>query len=186
MTYSLNTLTTPRGKAAPARAGAGRFAHEFALVLGVVALVFWLLALASYSAQDPAFSTSGTGAAIHNWGGRLGAGLADASYFLLGFSVWWCFVAGVRAWLAALARWMRGGEEPQEAPQQLTRTRWAFWAGLALLHHDLPALEAPLADRFRDGLGLRRCQQREQRHPANQFQIGQHRHRSIPSRRAAL
>jgi DNA segregation ATPase FtsK/SpoIIIE, S-DNA-T family len=148
MTYSLNTLTDTRGKASPARAGAGRFAHEFALVVGLVALVFWLLALASYSSQDPAFSTSGTGAAIHNWGGRLGAWLADASYFLLGFSVWWCFAAGVRAWLAALARWMRGGVEPQDAPPRLARTRWAFWVALAVLLCASTALEWSRLYRF--------------------------------------
>src|SRR4029450_9258170 len=99
MTYSLNTLNNPSGADAPPRGGVGRFAHEFALVLGLVALVFWLLALVSYSAQDAAFSTSGTGTAIRNWGGRLGAWLADASYFLLGFSVWWCFAAAILAWL---------------------------------------------------------------------------------------
>ena len=71
MTYSLNTLTDTRAATSSPRAGVGRFAHEIALVLGLVALVFWLLALASYSAQDPAFSTSGSGAAVRNWGGRL-------------------------------------------------------------------------------------------------------------------
>ena len=50
-------------------------------------LLFWLLAMTTYSAQDPAFSTSGSGAAVHNWGGRLGAWLADGSYFLLGYLV---------------------------------------------------------------------------------------------------
>src|SRR4051794_15708802 len=109
MTYSLNTLNDARASAAAPRAGPGpgRFAHEFALVLGLVALVFWLLALVSYSAQDAAFSTSGAGLPTRNWGGRLGAWVADASYFMLGFSAWWCFAAAVRAWLATLARWMR-------------------------------------------------------------------------------
>jgi S-DNA-T family DNA segregation ATPase FtsK/SpoIIIE len=140
MTYSLNTLTDTRAAAPSPRAGVGRFAHEIALVLGLVALVFWLLALASYSAQDPAFSTSGSGAAVRNWGGRLGAWLADASYFLLGFSVWWCFAAAVRAWLATLANWMRAGE-PEEGAPPLTRTRWAFWIGLAVLLCASTALE---------------------------------------------
>jgi DNA segregation ATPase FtsK/SpoIIIE, S-DNA-T family len=147
MTYSLNTLNDTRGST-PQRSGAGRFAHEFALIVGLVALVFWLLALVSYSAQDPAFSTSGSGAAIHNWGGRLGAWLADASYFLLGFSVWWCFAAGVRAWLATLARWMRGGVEPREMPTRLTRTRWAFWVALAVLLCASTALEWSRLYRF--------------------------------------
>src|SRR4051812_19586896 len=115
MTYSLNTLNDAGASAGSPRAGAGRFAHEFALVLGLVALVFWLLALVSYSAQDAAFSTSGVGLPIRNWGGRLGAWSADASYFMLGFSVWWCFAAAVRAWLTTLARWMRAEAPPQEA-----------------------------------------------------------------------
>jgi S-DNA-T family DNA segregation ATPase FtsK/SpoIIIE len=147
MTYSLNTLTDTRAAAPSPRAGVGRFAHEIALVLGLVALVFWLLALASYSAQDPAFSTSGSGAAVRNWGGRLGAWLADASYFLLGFSVWWCFAAAVRAWLATLANWMRAGE-PEEGAPPLTRTRWAFWIGLAVLLCASTALEWSRLYRF--------------------------------------
>ena len=86
MTYSLHTLTdTPAAPPAP-RAGVARYAQELALVLGGVALAFWLLALASYSTLDPAFSTSGAGLPVHNWGGKLGAWIADGSYFLLGFS----------------------------------------------------------------------------------------------------
>ena len=55
MTYSLHTLTdTPAAPPAP-RAGVARYAQELALVLGGVALAFWLLALASYSTLDPAF-----------------------------------------------------------------------------------------------------------------------------------
>src|SRR5882724_7994105 len=114
MTYSLDTLSSTSRASAAAPAGVGRFAREIALILGLVALVFWLLALVSYSAQDPAFSTSGTGVAIGNWGGRLGAWLADASYFLLGFSVWWCFAAAIRAWLTTLASWMRADAQAQE------------------------------------------------------------------------
>jgi len=132
MTYSLNTLTHPADAAVPERGGVGRFAHEIALVLGGAALVFWLLAMVSYSAQDAAFSTSGAGGAVRNWGGRFGAWLSDASYFLLGFSIWWCFAAALRAWLATLAQWIRADEE-LPPPRTLARTRLAFWAGLAIL-----------------------------------------------------
>ncbi len=131
MTYSLNTLAHPGKKSeAGAARTTPRFLNEFALVIGGAALVYWLLALVSYSAQDPSFSSSGTGAPVANWAGRLGAWLADGSYFLFGFSVWWCFVAGVRAWLATLARWMRGGVETVPG---FWRTRLAFWIGLAVL-----------------------------------------------------
>ena len=142
MTYSLNTLNTSRQDAALPRTGVARFAHEIALVLGLVALVFWLLALVSHSAQDAAWSTTGAGSPLHNWGGRLGAWLADLSYFTLGFSVWWCFAAGVRAWMATLARWMRGNAPaPVAEPQRFSRTRTAFWIGLAVLLCASTALE---------------------------------------------
>ncbi|MDB5882579.1 MAG: ftsK [Ramlibacter sp.] len=148
MTYSLNTLNDARASAASPRAGAGRFAHEFALVLGLVALVFWLLALVSYSAQDAAFSTSGAGLPTRNWGGRLGSWVADASYFMLGFSVWWCFAAAVRAWLTTLARWMRAEVPPQNPQGRFSRTRIAFWAALLVLLCASTALEWSRLYRF--------------------------------------
>jgi len=43
---------------------AARFAHETILILGMLALLFWLLALLSYSARDAAWSTSGAGGAV--------------------------------------------------------------------------------------------------------------------------
>lgn len=121
---------------------AARFGHELGLVAGLLALVFWLLALVSYSAQDAAWSTSGLhdSRIMANWAGRLGAWLADSSYFALGFSVWWCVAAGVRAWIASLARWMRGGESAASAQGPLAR-RLIFWGGLVLLLCASTALE---------------------------------------------
>src|SRR3954454_19540714 len=113
MTYSLNTLTQSAGAGASTpRPAAIRFAQELALIATAAVLLYWLLAMASYSAQDPAFSTSGAGNAISNWGGRLGAWIADGSYFLLGYTSWWCFAVGVRAWLSTLARSTRGTDAP--------------------------------------------------------------------------
>ena len=153
MTYSLNTLNSTRTAAPSERSAGSRFANELALLAGFVALAFWLLAMLSYSAQDPAWSTSGASALVHNRAGRLGAWLADGSYYLLGFSVWWCFAAGVRAWLTALARWMRSREliaSPAQSSQHLhddsrlarwTASRAAFWLGLAVLLCASTALE---------------------------------------------
>jgi S-DNA-T family DNA segregation ATPase FtsK/SpoIIIE len=146
MTYSLNTLTDARALPAGKSSGVGRFAHEAALVAGCAAIVFWLLALLSYSPFDAAFSTSGAVGPVRNWGGRLGAWVADASYFLLGFSAWWCVAAAVRAWLSTLARWMRAEDKPQQ--QRLTRTRVAFWIGLAVLLASSCALEWSRLYRF--------------------------------------
>jgi S-DNA-T family DNA segregation ATPase FtsK/SpoIIIE len=134
MTYSLNTLTDDAPSSSGPRAGLARFAHETVLVLGAVALAFWLLALVTHSAADAAFSTSGDGGPVRNWGGRLGAWLADGSFFLLGYSVWWCVAAGVRSWLASLARWMRGGQAATEpGVHRWLHGRTAFWIALAVL-----------------------------------------------------
>ncbi|SCX73253.1 DNA segregation ATPase FtsK/SpoIIIE, S-DNA-T family [Variovorax sp. EL159] len=118
------------------RVRAMRFAHEITLIAGFAALLFWLLAMLSFTPSDAAWSTSGTGGDIKNWGGRIGAWLADGSYFLAGYSVWWCLAAGLRAWLSSLASWLRGGEAaPAEQPVKgrFNRSRIAFWFGLILL-----------------------------------------------------
>ncbi len=147
MTYSLRTLADPP-KARPAsRTPAHGFAHELALVIGLIALAFWLIAMVSYSPQDAAWSTTGADSGVTlNWGGRLGAFISDGSYFLLGFSVWWCFAAGVRAWVASLARWMRGGDAIE--PKTWNRSRVAFWVGLVILLCASTALEWARLYRF--------------------------------------
>ncbi|MES2879616.1 MAG: DNA translocase FtsK 4TM domain-containing protein [Pseudomonadota bacterium] len=144
MTYSINTLNSARSSSPPSRSGLGRFADELGLLAGLVFLALWLVALLTYSTQDMAWSTSGSGGPLLNRAGRLGAWLADASYFVLGFSVWWCVAAGIRAWLSGLARWLRGRElltpSQDEAGAmsnsriaRFTASRSAFWCGLALL-----------------------------------------------------
>ncbi|MBE0474287.1 DNA translocase FtsK [Rhodoferax sp.] len=140
MTYSLNTFNPSAAEDGLARTGLVRFANEIGLILGFVALTLWIMALLTYTPQDPAWSTSGTVAVPLNLGGQLGAWIADASYYFLGFSVWWCVAAGVRVWLSALARWLRGQaqmarEDASTTSKLSARIRWhiAFWSGLALL-----------------------------------------------------
>jgi S-DNA-T family DNA segregation ATPase FtsK/SpoIIIE len=137
MTYSLDTLNTRNVQTSVTPGGVRRFTQEVGLILGLLGLLFWLLALISYSSNDAAWSTSGNaqafGAAhgsVLNWGGRLGAYLADASYFLIGFSVWWLLAAGLSMWLAALAHWLRAETLPDAYPPS---HRIRFWLGLLLL-----------------------------------------------------
>ncbi len=139
MTYSLNTLNADTAHTPPA--GLARFTQEIGLVLGAVGLLFWFLALSSHTLTDPAWSTSGAGGPARNWGGQLGAWVSDASYYLLGFSVWWALLAALRAWLAALARWLRGGEAADPVPEMPPLPWWqrpglrraGFWLGLVML-----------------------------------------------------
>ncbi|MGR4869591.1 DNA translocase FtsK [Variovorax sp. LARHSF232] len=137
MTYSLNTLQSNVGaQAQPARSRALRFAHEITLIAGFVLFLFWLLAMLSFTPSDAAWSTSGTGGEVKNWGGRIGAWLADGSYYLAGYSVWWCVAASWRAWVSSLAGWLRGaegGQHEQPPRGRFNRSRIAFWGGLILL-----------------------------------------------------
>ena len=159
MTYSLNTLNADRVRQPPA--GMGRFAQEIGMVVGAAALAFWLLALLSHSPGDPAWSTTGSQSEVGNWAGRLGALLADGSYYLLGFSAWWCFLAGVQAWLSGLAGWIRGQQgAPRADSHPLHGTsRWqriwlhpaSFWICLLLLLLASAVLEWSRLYRF-DGL----------------------------------
>jgi len=141
MTYSLDTLTSGR-KAAQGQtpsSGWGRFAVELVLLVGALLLAFWLLALLSYSAADAAWSTSGLGGAAVNRAGRLGAWIADISYYLFGFSVWWLVAIGIRTWLSGLAAWLRHGSAAQLPAEEASAAypwltgRVAFWSGLVLL-----------------------------------------------------
>ncbi len=131
MTYSLHTLKD--ASAVPAEiTGWRRFLQEIALVAGFVALAFTLISLLSYHRTDPAWwLTTGQGRGgvnVANWGGRLGAWVAGLGYFVMGYSVWWCWVVACAAWWRSLRqRWM-----PSE-PTGWLHTRWAFWMGFVLL-----------------------------------------------------
>ncbi|MDR2852966.1 MAG: DNA translocase FtsK 4TM domain-containing protein [Burkholderiaceae bacterium] len=140
-----------------------RFAHEISLIVGCALLLFWLLSMFSYSPDDPAWSTSGTGGAVVNWCGHLGAWVADISYYLAGYSVWWCLAAGLRAWLSSLLAWLRDGKKPgrrvpvrgQREPGRRgywERGQLAFWGGLVLLLCASTALEWSRLYGLEDGL----------------------------------
>jgi DNA segregation ATPase FtsK/SpoIIIE, S-DNA-T family len=104
-----------------------RFGQQAWLLVGAVAWLLLLMAMATHHADDTAFSTSGARAVLHNKAGVLGARLSDALLFLFGFSAWWLLPVTLRAWLTALLRLVR--HSPLQAPQG----RWSFWLGLLLL-----------------------------------------------------
>ena len=153
MTYSLDTLNSRNSPAAGAPSGFKRFTREVGLIFGLVGLLFWFAALLSYSPQDSAWSTSGSPevasgvlVAAKNWGGHLGAWVADASYFLFGFSVWWALAAVCRAWLISLTRGLR--DDKQISLQSRRASRIRFWLSLLVLLAASAALEWSRLYRF--------------------------------------
>jgi S-DNA-T family DNA segregation ATPase FtsK/SpoIIIE len=146
MTYSLHTLHNKPKTASKPESAASRFSSELFLLLAFVVLVVWVVALLTYSVHDPAWSTSGNGDALRNRAGRVGAWIADMSYFLLGYSVWWCVALGGRAWLAALAEKLRSEDFSDESAGAVSgwvgwKPRLLFWAGFVILLYASTSLE---------------------------------------------
>ena len=157
MTFSLATLlgnaagsgTPPAAGKRPAPAPAtARWRVQLALLGGAALWLLCLLALASHDAADPGFSTSGTGGAIHNKAGLVGAWAADLALFGFGYSIAWPMLAGLRQWLSALARALRGDAADAAAAEPAAQARSIFWCGLALLVVASCALEWTRLYRF--------------------------------------
>lgn len=73
--------------------------REGAIIVLLAACVFLLLAMFSYSPQDPGWSHSGPQQGVDNWMGPIGAWLADVLYSLFGASaLWWPGMLGFAAW----------------------------------------------------------------------------------------
>jgi S-DNA-T family DNA segregation ATPase FtsK/SpoIIIE len=147
MTFPLGSLradgsaTAAGPAAANAPASSMPMRRQLWLLAGAVLWLLAMLALITHHAADPGFSTSGTGEALRNKAGQMGAWASDFALFLFGHSVWWLPLVAARAWLAALARDLRG--EPRRSGHAAT-----FWLGLALLLAASAALESTRLYRF--------------------------------------
>ncbi|MEO8525850.1 MAG: DNA translocase FtsK 4TM domain-containing protein [Caldimonas sp.] len=132
MTFPLGSLRYEGGPdAAAGAAHTPTWRAQFALLAGAAAWTLVVIALATHSAADPGFSTSGSGGAVQNKAGLAGAWFADVVFFLVGYSVWWAVLVAARAWLGGLARVLRanaGAPAPIEGAPA-----WHLWLGLALL-----------------------------------------------------
>jgi S-DNA-T family DNA segregation ATPase FtsK/SpoIIIE len=92
-----------------------RLVRESWWLLVVAAVGYLALILASYTATDPGWSFSGTGAPIGNRGGVVGAWIADLMLYLLGASAWWFAIGGLVLVVAGFRRVVRP-EESDEHP----------------------------------------------------------------------
>ncbi len=107
-------------------------------LIGVALLLAALVAFASFSAGDPAWSTTGSNLRVKNWLGPIGAWLSDIGYFVFGASLWWglAFLA-VTGWRA-----LPKAERSDDAGTGLTlSTPWRI-GGLVVLLLSSGALEA--------------------------------------------
>ncbi len=136
MTFPLGSLRAEPG--APASTSSSnrvvpRWRTRLGLGIGAVLWLLALLALATHSATDPAFTTSGSVEQAANKAGTLGALFSDALYFLFGFSAWWLMLVSLRAWLGGLARVLRSEQAPSAPADPHEPPAWLFWVGVAVL-----------------------------------------------------
>ena len=117
MTFSLQTLLNNNNRNVSVKSSTPTepVTRELVLVAGVLFLLLWAVAMASYSPDDQAWSTTGTDVVVHNWLGVLGAWWADLSYFLLGFSSWWLWLVGAMVWVQQMHKWLNHAP-PAPAP----------------------------------------------------------------------
>ena len=114
--------------------------HESWWLLIVALLTFLALILATYHKTDASWSFSGTGGAIQNKGGVVGAWLADLMLYLFGLSAWWWVFAG--AVLAAIGyRRIVAQHRPQTEPDEPFHA-WLAAPGFLLVLLASAALEA--------------------------------------------
>ncbi len=129
----------PSAVAQPESGEAGWRARWYVLITGVLWFLM-MLAMLTHSPQDAAFSSSGTGEALHNRAGILGAWFSDLALFTFGYSSWWLLGALFCAWLIACLRLLR--TEPHTPKSADTpHALWRYGLGLALLMTASASLE---------------------------------------------
>ena len=138
MRYAAHHFETAAAAEPPAPSGLRRFAAELVLCGALFLLTWWFVSLLTHSPQDPAWSTSGSGAPLLNRGGWLGAWLADLNLFLFGYSAWWLFAAATRVALGVLFQRLRAPSVQAALP---VLPNWQFWISLLVLMLASTALE---------------------------------------------
>jgi len=123
------TTTRTDPSALPSRIG--KLLGEVRWFLLLAVTLGFVFVLASYSKADPGWSHASQVTDIHNFGGRVGAWLADVLFFIFGFSAyWWAVLLVRRCWRGwqALSADMPGHEPP---PRQGVIVSWVGF-GLTL------------------------------------------------------
>ena len=87
----------PQAPGRLARLRQHRLWRDIAMIPVVCVVLFLIASLLTYSSADPGWSQSNIVPQLHNWGGRVGAWVADLMLFIFGFSSWWCCVFLLRS-----------------------------------------------------------------------------------------
>jgi DNA segregation ATPase FtsK/SpoIIIE, S-DNA-T family len=121
-------------------------------LIALAVLIAGIVAFLSFSAADPAWSTTGKNVAVKNWLGSVGAWASDIGFFVAGASVCWALVfAAAVLWRTLPRRLAQGGTEDTMLDIAGVSASWRL-GGLALLVLAGSALEAVAMHRWFAGL----------------------------------
>ena len=98
------TRNTAPQEAAPLPGRLVRLLSEARWFVLTVVTVYLILIFLTYSKADPGWSQANVVPQLHNWGGRIGAWIADLMLFIFGASAWWCCVYLLRSVWAGYRR----------------------------------------------------------------------------------
>lgn len=123
-----------------------RLWRDVLVLVGGFFLVAACVALFTYNAADPAWTTTGGRSVAANWLGVWGAWIADIAYFLLGKSVWILWLALTIGWMRLLRKYvfaprsLHAYTPPVQSPaltlswwQRIQLNVWLWWVALAVL-----------------------------------------------------
>ncbi|EJL86180.1 DNA segregation ATPase, FtsK/SpoIIIE family [Herbaspirillum sp. CF444] len=93
------TRTTKAAEAPPLPSRLVRLLYEARWLAMATLLAYLAIILLTYSRNDPGWSVANTVPHLHNWGGRIGAWLADLMLYIFGMSAWWwCVLLAHSIW----------------------------------------------------------------------------------------
>ncbi len=127
------TRNPPASRPQPLPSRLARLLYEARWLVLAALTLYLLLILLSYSKADPGWSHANVVPRLGNWGGRVGAWLADLLLFIFGFSAWWwCVLLAHSVWngYRRLSQKFLLQQEPEAPHQQEGLIRAA---GFALL-----------------------------------------------------
>ena len=137
---STNQAANPQ-LGAPPGGRVARLLRESRWLAFVVAAIYLVLILATYSQADSGWSHEASGAFVSNAGGRIGAYCADLMLFVFGFSAWWS-VALFAYLVVAGYKGLAGALPHSDASVLDRRSLAAVFGGFLLLLAASSALEA--------------------------------------------
>jgi S-DNA-T family DNA segregation ATPase FtsK/SpoIIIE len=95
-----------------------QYPTPIALFVYFVIWVWFSVSLFTYSKTDDAWSTTGLNNTISNWGGFIGAYVADILLFLFGMSAYWIFIFASYIWLRSFRLTRKYHKNLVQNPQQ--------------------------------------------------------------------